>query len=460
MLNVVILAAGMGKRMQSSQPKVIQKIAGQSMLGRVINTARTLSPDQLLVVVGHGEQVIRDMFKDWSDVTFVSQWPQLGTGHAVLQAVEGISRTHDNNATMVLYGDVPLVQADTLQALLAASDNGLALLTETLEDPTGYGRIVRDDAGQVVTIVEQKDANQSERSIKEVNTGMLVAPTDKLRGWLERLGCDNAQGEYYLTDIVNMAFADGVTINTIAPKASFETKGVNSRSQQAELERLYQRALAQKQMDSGVAIADPQRFDQRGELVCGQDVFIDVGCVFEGMVVLGDGVSIGAHCVLQDVTVGAGTQILPYSHLHQADIGNQAQIGPYARIRPGTRLDDGVHIGNFVEVKNSSIQANSKANHLAYIGDADIGQRVNIGAGTITCNYDGAQKHRTVIEDDVFIGSDTQLVAPVKVGKGATLGAGTTLTTDAPANKLTVSRTPQKTIENWQRPIKPPRKKS
>ncbi len=460
MLNVVILAAGMGKRMQSSQPKVIQKIAGQSMLGRVINTARTLSPDQLLVVVGHGEQVIRDMFKDWPDVAFVSQWPQLGTGHAVLQAVQSISEPHDNNATMVLYGDVPLVQADTLQALLAASDNGLALLTETLEDPTGYGRIVRDDAGQVITIVEQKDADQSERLIKEVNTGMLVAPTDKLRGWLERLGCDNAQGEYYLTDIIKMAFADGVSINTIAPKASYETMGVNSRSQQAELERLYQRALAQKQMDGGVAIADPQRFDQRGELVCGQDVFIDVGCVFEGMVVLGDGVSIGAHCVLRDVTVGAGTQILPYSHLHQADIGNQAQIGPYARIRPGTRLDDGVHIGNFVEVKNSSIQANSKANHLAYIGDADIGQRVNIGAGTITCNYDGAQKHRTVIEDDVFIGSDTQLVAPVKVGKGATLGAGTTLTTDAPANKLTVSRTPQKTIENWQRPVKPPRKKS
>ena len=461
MLNVVILAAGMGKRMQPSQPKVIQKIGGQPMLTRVINTARSLSPDQIVVVVGHGEQVIRDLYKDWPDLQFVSQWPQLGTGHAVIQAMREIAFSQDDDdATMVLYGDVPLVQSDTLQALLAASDNGLALLTEEIEDPSGYGRIVRDSHGRVLTIVEEKDASDADRRIREVNTGMLVAPTDRLRKWLERLNNDNAQAEYYLTDIVKMAAQEGISINTTTPKDSFETKGVNSRAQQAELERLWQRALAQRQMQSGVTLADPGRFDQRGELVCGQDVSIDVGCIFEGMVVLGDGVNIGAHCVLRDVTIGAGTQVQPFSHLHQADIGKNAQIGPYARIRPGTRLDDEVHIGNFVEVKNANIQANSKANHLAYIGDADVGQRVNIGAGTITCNYDGAQKHRTTIEDDVFIGSDTQLVAPVKVGKGATLGAGTTLTVDAPANKLTVSRAPQKTIENWQRPTKKPGNKS
>jgi bifunctional UDP-N-acetylglucosamine pyrophosphorylase/glucosamine-1-phosphate N-acetyltransferase len=311
----------------------------------------------------------------------------------------------------------------------------------------------------VQTIVEEKDATAAQRQITEVNTGMLVAPTGKLVQWLEQLDNNNAQGEYYLTDIVAMAAKDGVSINTVAPKASYETQGVNSRQQQAELERLWQNELATRQLRNGVALADPARFDQRGELMCGQDVFIDVGCVFEGMVGLGDGVTIGAHCVLKDVTVGAGTQILPFSHLQQADIGKGAQIGPYARIRPGTRLDDEVHIGNFVEIKNTHIEAQSKVNHLAYVGDADIGQRVNVGAGTITCNYDGANKHRTVIEDDAFIGSDTQLVAPVKVGKGATLAAGTTLTKDAPPHKLTMSRSSQKTLENWQRPVKSPPKK-
>ncbi|MCD8504019.1 MAG: bifunctional UDP-N-acetylglucosamine diphosphorylase/glucosamine-1-phosphate N-acetyltransferase GlmU [Burkholderiaceae bacterium] len=459
MLNVVILAAGMGKRMQSSQPKVLQTIGGQPMLTRVINTARSLSPDQLIVVVGHGEQAIRQAYDGQVDIHFVSQWPQLGTGHAVAQAVDLLKSSRENNATMVLYGDVPLVQTDTLQALLAGSDNGLALLTEEVENPHGYGRIVRDAQNRVLTIVEEKDATAAQKQIREINTGMMVAPTDKLKSWLKKLSNNNAQGEYYLTDIVEFAAKDKVTINTVAPKASFETQGVNSRVQQAQLERLWQRELAARQLQGGVAIADPDRFDQRGELMCGQDVFIDVGCVFEGMVVLGDGVRIGAHCVLKDVTVGAGTEIHPFSHLQQADIGKGAQIGPYARIRPGTRLEDEVHIGNFVEIKNSHIQSQSKANHLAYVGDADVGSRVNIGAGTITCNYDGANKHRTVIEDDAFIGSDTQLVAPVRVGKGATLGAGTTLTQDAPANKLTVSRSPQKTIENWQRPVKPSRKK-
>ncbi len=459
MLNIVILAAGMGKRMQSSQPKVLQTIGGQPMLFRVINTARSLTPDQLFVVVGHGEDVIRSALDGQDDVKLVSQWPQLGTGHAVAQVAQRLKDGPENNATMVLYGDVPLVQTDTLQALLAASDNGLALLTEELEFPHGYGRIVRDAQNRVQTIVEEKDATAAQRQIQEVNTGMLVAPTGKLLQWLEKLGNNNAQGEYYLTDIVGMAAKDGVSINTVSPKAAFETQGVNSRAQQAELERLWQRELAARQLQNGVALADPERFDQRGELMCGQDVFIDVGCVFEGMVVLGDGVTVGAHCVLKDVTVGAGTQIQPFCHLQQADIGKQAQIGPYARIRPGTRLDDEVHIGNFVEIKNTSIEAQSKVNHLAYVGDADIGQQVNVGAGTITCNYDGANKHRTVIEDGAFIGSDSQLVAPVTVGKGATLAAGTTLTKDAPPHKLTMSRTSQKTVENWQRPVKSPPKK-
>jgi bifunctional UDP-N-acetylglucosamine pyrophosphorylase/glucosamine-1-phosphate N-acetyltransferase len=459
MLNVVILAAGMGKRMQSSQPKVLQTIGGQPMLTRVINTARLLSPDQLIVVVGHGEDLIRHAFKGQPDLHFVSQWPQLGTGHAVAQTSDMLLTDHASNVTMVLYGDVPLVQAHTLQALLAASDNGLALLTEEVANPQGYGRIVRDDDNRVVTIVEEKDASAIQRQIHEINTGMLVAPTGHLKQWLTQLKNHNAQTEYYLTDIVEMAATAGVTINTVAPTSSFETQGVNSREQQAALERLWQHELAARQLQAGVAIADPARFDQRGELMCGQDVFIDVGCIFEGIVVLGDGVCIGAHCVLRDVTIGAGTQVHPFSHLQQADIGKNAQIGPYARIRPGSRLDDEVHVGNFVEIKNSHIQAASKANHLAYIGDADIGRRVNIGAGTITCNYDGANKHRTVIEDDVFIGSDSQLVAPVRVGQGATLGAGTTLTQDAPAHKLTVSRTPQQTIDNWQRPVKRPPEK-
>ena len=459
MFNVVILAAGMGKRMQSRQPKVLQTIGGQPMLARVINTARSLAPDQLIVVVGHGEDQIRQAFDGQPDLHFVSQWPQLGTGHAVAQTVDLLKSSHENNATMILYGDVPLVQSDTLQALLAASDNGLALLTEEVDNPHGYGRIVRDAQNRVLTIVEEKDATATQRQIREINTGMLVAPTAKLKHWLKKLSNNNAQGEYYLTDIVEFAAKEGVSINTVGPKSPYETQGVNSREQQAQLERMWQRELATRQLQGGVAIADPDRFDQRGELMCGQDVYIDVGCVFEGMVVLGDGVKVGAHCVLKDVTVGAGSEIHPFSHLQQADIGKGAQIGPYARIRPGTRLDDEVHIGNFVEVKNSNIQTKSKANHLAYIGDADIGSRVNVGAGTITCNYDGVNKHRTIIEDDAFIGSDTQLVAPVRVGKGATLGAGTTLTEDAPPHKLTISRSPQKTLENWQRPVKSPDKK-
>jgi bifunctional UDP-N-acetylglucosamine pyrophosphorylase / glucosamine-1-phosphate N-acetyltransferase len=457
MLNIVILAAGMGKRMQSDRPKVLHTIAGQPMLFHLLKTARALSPDRLIVVVGHGQEQIRQALADQPDIVFADQTPQLGTGHAVMQAVGQLAESDsgsEGDATLVLYGDVPLVQAQTLQALLAASDGGLALLTETISDPTGYGRIVRDDTTRVIAIVEEKDASAAERAIKEVNTGMLVASTPALKAWLRQINNQNAQGEYYLTDIIGLAAQAQVEINTVSPQFAFETQGVNSRLQQASLERQWQYELARRQLLAGVALADPQRFDLRGTLECGRDVFIDVGCVFEGQVKLGNNVVIGPHCVVGDATIGDGTHLNAYSHVQQAQIGAGAQIGPYARIRPGTVLDDQVHVGNFVEIKNSTIGRSSKANHLAYVGDADVGQGVNIGAGTITCNYDGANKFRTVIEDDAFIGSDTQLVAPVRVGKGATLGAGTTLTRDAPAHKLTVSRSAQTTVENWQRPTK------
>jgi bifunctional UDP-N-acetylglucosamine pyrophosphorylase/glucosamine-1-phosphate N-acetyltransferase len=455
MLNIVILAAGMGKRMQSERPKVLHTIAGQPMLFHLIKTARSLNPDRLIVVVGHGQDQIRAALADQPDILFADQTPQLGTGHAVMQAADLL--VPGDGATLVLYGDVPLVQVPTLQALLAASDGGLALLTETLTDPTGYGRIVRDDSGHVVAIVEEKDANEALRSIQEVNTGMLVASTPALKQWLSQINNQNAQGEYYLTDIIGLAAQTKVEINTVAPQFAFETQGVNSRLQQATLERQWQNELARQQLVAGVALADPQRFDVRGTLECGRDVFIDVGCVFEGHVELGNNVVIEPHCVIRNATIGDGTTIKAYSHVEQAQVGAQAQIGPYARLRPGTVLADQVHVGNFVEIKNSVIGRSSKANHLAYVGDADVGQGVNIGAGTITCNYDGVNKHRTVIEDDAFIGSDTQLVAPVRVGKGATLGAGTTLTQDAPPHKLTVSRTAQSTLESWQRPTKKPK---
>jgi bifunctional UDP-N-acetylglucosamine pyrophosphorylase/glucosamine-1-phosphate N-acetyltransferase len=460
MLNIVILAAGMGKRMQSDRPKVLHTIAGQPMLFHLLKTARALNPDRLIVVVGHGQDQIREALADQPDILFVNQTPQWGTGHAVMQAADQLAEGTEagvDGATLVLYGDVPLVQVQTLQALLAASDGGLALLTETLTDPTGYGRIVRNNVGRVVAIVEEKDASATVQSIREVNTGMLVASTPALKRWLGQINNQNAQGEYYLTDIVGLAAQALVEINTVAPQFAFETQGVNSRLQQASLERQWQNELARQQLAAGVALADPQRFDLRGTLECGRDVFIDVGCVFEGHVKLGNNVVIGPHCVISDAAIGDGTTIKAYSHVQEARVGAQAQIGPFARLRPGTVLADQVHVGNFVEIKNSVIGRSSKANHLAYVGDADVGQGVNIGAGTITCNYDGVNKHRTVIEDDAFIGSDTQLVAPVRVGKGATLGAGTTLTQDAPPHKLTVSRTAQTTLESWQRPTKKPK---
>ena len=455
MLNVVILAAGLGKRMQSDLPKVLHTLAGKPMLAHVLDSARQLEPARIVVVVGHGAERVRQAFEGHADLHFALQQPQHGTGHAVQQAVpQLLEGDGKDDVTLVLYGDVPLVQPATLQRLLQARGDGMAVLTEVLEDSTGYGRIVRDAQGHVARIVEHKDATEAERAIKEVNTGILAAPTACLKDWLGRIGNNNAQGEYYLTDTVGLAVADGVTVGAAQPGAAWETLGVNSRVQQAELERRWQGEQARRLLEAGVTLADPARFDRRGSLVCGRDVFIDVGCVFEGQVTLGDGVRVGPHCVLRDVSVDAGTHIEAFSHLHQAEVGRDARIGPYARLRPGAELGDRTHVGNFVEIKKSVLGADSKANHLAYIGDADVGQRVNVGAGTITCNYDGVNKHRTVIEDDAFIGSDTQLVAPVRVGRGATLGAGTTLTRDAPADKLTVSRARQVTVEGWQRPVK------
>ncbi|MGG4578163.1 bifunctional UDP-N-acetylglucosamine diphosphorylase/glucosamine-1-phosphate N-acetyltransferase GlmU [Alcaligenes sp. Me129] len=454
MLNIVILAAGMGKRMQSDLPKVLHPIAGKSMLAHVLDSARELEPEKVVVVVGHGAERVQQTFAQ-AELAFALQQPQHGTGHAVQQAVpELVGGDQEDDATLVLYGDVPLVQADTLRRLLQARGQGVAVLTETLADSTGYGRIIRGADGTVQRIVEHKDASEAERAVKEVNTGILVAPTARLKDWLTRITNDNAQGEYYLTDIIALAVADVVPVQAAQPAAGWETLGVNSRIQQAELERLWQAEQARRLLEKGVTLADPARFDLRGTLECGRDVFIDVGCVFEGKVVLQDGVRVGPHSVLRDVTIGAGTQIEAFSHLQQAQVGEEARIGPYARLRPGAVLANHTHVGNFVEIKNTQLGEGSKANHLAYIGDADVGQRVNIGAGTITCNYDGVNKFRTVIGDDAFIGSDTQLVAPVTVGRGATIGAGTTLVRNAPDDQLTLSRSEQRSVSGWKRPVR------
>jgi bifunctional UDP-N-acetylglucosamine pyrophosphorylase/glucosamine-1-phosphate N-acetyltransferase len=449
-MNVVILAAGMGKRMQSDLPKVLHPLAGKPLLSHVISTARQLNPSRVCVVYGHGGDMVPSRLAA-EDLRFVLQAPQLGTGHAVMQATDVLN---DDVPTLVLYGDVPLTAAQTLQALVdKAGREKLAVLTVDLEDPTGYGRIVRSE-NRIVRIVEQKDASPSELAIQEVNTGILVAPTRALKSWLGKLSNNNAQKEYYLTDIIALAVQDGIPVESAQPVHVWETLGVNSKVQLAELERIYQRNIAHALLEQGVTLADPDRIDVRGTLHCGRDVSIDVGCVFEGEVTLADGVTIGANCVIRDAAIDRSVTIKAFSHIEGATIGINAQIGPYARLRPGTVLGADVHVGNFVEIKNSQFDAHSKANHLAYVGDASVGARVNIGAGTITCNYDGANKHRTVIEDDAFIGSDTQLVAPVTVGKGATLGAGTTLTKDAPPNSLTVSRAKQISIAGWQRPVK------
>lgn len=449
-MNVVILAAGMGKRMHSSLPKVLHLLAGKPLLAHVIETARSLEPSRLIVVYGHGGEKVPQALNA-PDMSFVLQEPQLGTGHAVQQAAPQLD---DSASTLILYGDVPLTSAATLQRLAqAAGKDRLAILTVNLDNPTGYGRIVRD-GDRIVRIVEQKDASEAERAIREVNTGIMMAPTKQLKRWLSTLSNDNAQKEYYLTDIVAQAVADGVEVVSALPDAVWETLGVNSKVQLAELERIHQCTISSALLEQGVTLADPARIDVRGKLTCGRDVTIDVNCVFEGNVTLGDGVSVGPNCVIRDSSIAAGAQIRPFCHLEGAEVGAESLIGPYARLRPGAKLGEEVHIGNFVEVKNSRIAAQSKANHLAYVGDSTVGSRVNIGAGAITCNYDGANKHQTVIEDDVFIGTNCELVAPVRVGSGATVGAGTTLTRDVPAGSLTVSRVKQVSIDGWKRPTK------
>ncbi len=449
-LSVIILAAGKGTRMNSSIPKVLHELAGKPLLRQVVDVAKSLNPRKICVVYGHGGEMVPKALDDDDALQFVLQEPQLGTGHAVQMAMPCLD---GKGRTLVLYGDVPLIKPDTLHHLLE-SGAGLSLLTMELENPHGYGRIVRNDDGDIVGIVEEKDATEAQRGIREVNTGVLVCPTAQLKSWLSELKNENAQKEYYLTDIVGIAASEGEMIHSASPGRQWEVMGVNDKIQLAELERVFQMERAVELMRSGTSLADPSRFDLRGSLSCGRDVIIDVNCLFEGSVKLGSKVKIGANSVLKNVEVMDGAEIAPFCHIEDAVIGQNCRIGPYARIRPGTQLGEGVHIGNFVEVKNSRIAEKSKANHLSYVGDATVGKNVNIGAGTITCNYDGANKHRTIIEDDAFIGSDTQLIAPVTVGKGATIGAGSTIVRNTPEGGLTLSRAKQVHIEYWKRPVK------
>ncbi|QKJ66358.1 bifunctional UDP-N-acetylglucosamine diphosphorylase/glucosamine-1-phosphate N-acetyltransferase GlmU [Deefgea piscis] len=450
-LNVVILAAGQGKRMYSSLPKVLHRLAGKPLVQHVIDTARQLQPQKMVIVYGHGGEQVQKQLADQTDLAWACQAEQLGTGHALAQAVPQCV----GGITLMLYGDVPLTRLATIEALLAASADGkVGVLTDILDDATGYGRIVRNAAGQVTCIVEQKDCSVEQAKITEMNTGILALPTARLAGWLSELKNDNAQGEYYATDLIALAVRDGVEIATVQPLDHWEAEGINNKLQLASLERIYQGENAKALLTAGVGLADPARIDVRGTLTHGQDVFIDVNCIFEGRVVLGQGVSIGAHCVLKNVTIADGAVIHPFCHLEDAVVGAGSLIGPYARLRPGAQLAAQVHIGNFVEIKKSSVELGSKINHLSYIGDAQIGAGVNVGAGTITCNYDGVNKFTTVIEDNVFIGSNNCLVAPVTIGAGATTGAGSVISKNAPAGELTIARAKQLTLSAWQRPKK------
>lgn len=449
-LAVVVLAAGQGKRMHSSLPKVLHRLAGRPLLAHVLAAVRSLAPSQILVVHGHGGEEVRASLAG-ERVEWVEQAEQLGTGHALAQAMP---RIEPGSRVLVLNGDVPLVCVGTLQRLVDAAKAGLAICTSDLSDATGYGRVVRDASKRVRRIVEHKDASAKELRIREWYAGFLAAPAGRLSGWLAQLKPANAQNEYYLTDVIGLAVKDRVNVATVQAEDPLEVAGVNSRRELARLERAYQDTQAERLLEAGVALADPQRLDVRGTLACGRDVWIDVNCVFEGQVRLGDRVHIGPNCILRDVTVDAGTEIHAFSLLEDAEVGRRCRIGPYARLRPGAKLAEEVHIGNFVEVKASRIGAGSKANHLAYIGDSEVGARVNVGAGTITCNYDGVAKHRTVIEDDCFIGSDATLVAPVRIARGSYIGAGSTISKDTPPGQLTVARAKQVSLPNWK-----PRKK-
>ncbi|HEU0258309.1 MAG TPA: bifunctional UDP-N-acetylglucosamine diphosphorylase/glucosamine-1-phosphate N-acetyltransferase GlmU [Burkholderiales bacterium] len=446
-LEILILAAGLGKRMRSSLPKVLHPLAGRPLLAHVLDTARELSPRRIVVVHGHGAAQVKETFPQ-EDLEWVLQAEQLGTAHAVMQAMPRVS---PDAQVLLLYGDVPLVRVATLRRLLEAAGDGLALLTAELEDPAAYGRVVRDVAGRVKRVVELRDASPVERAIREINAGFYALSAKRLSAWLKRIDNRNAQKEYYLTDLVALAVGDGVPVAAVKVEDAWEAAGVNSKAELAALERRYQEIVSRKLMEMGVTLADPARIDVRGTLECGRDVLIDVNCVFHGRVTLGDGVRVGANSILRNVSVAAGSEILPFCHLEDSIIGERCRIGPYTRLRPGNALAEGVHLGNFVEVKASRLGAGSKANHLTYLGDSEIGARVNVGAGTITCNYDGAAKHRTVIEDDCFIGSDATLVAPVRIARGSYIGAGSTINKDTPADQLTVARARQVSIPAWKR---------
>ncbi|MFC3908374.1 bifunctional UDP-N-acetylglucosamine diphosphorylase/glucosamine-1-phosphate N-acetyltransferase GlmU [Legionella dresdenensis] len=450
-LHIVILAAGMGKRMFSQVPKVLHRIAGKPMLSRVVESAQQLNPTGIHIIYGHGGELIKRELADLP-VNWVLQEKQLGTGHAVLQALPHIP---DDAQVLILSGDVPLIQADTLQQLVALEDGKrLALLVAKMADPTGLGRIIRDIEGTIHAIIEEKDATAKQRQIKEIYSGICCAQASDLRRWLPALGNSNAQGEYYLTEIIAMAVAENQSIASLCIEENMEIQGVNNRQQLQQLERIWQQKQAERLLMDGVTLADAARFDLRGEVICGQDVYIDINCVLEGKVILGNNSQIGPNCYLNNVAIGAGCEIFANSVLENCTIGDNCEVGPFARIRPGTRLGSNCKIGNFVEAKNAVFGEHSKASHLSYIGDATIGNQVNIGAGTITCNYDGANKHQTIIEDGVFVGSDTQLIAPVRVGAHATIGAGSTIRKDVPAGELTLTDSRQKTVTGWKRPVK------
>ena len=450
-LNIVILAAGKGTRMHSQLPKVLHKVAGKPILGHVIDCAKALNPKKIIVVYGFGGEIVREAFAQ-ENIIWVNQAEQLGTGHAVQQAVPNLD---DDANTLILLGDVPLIDSDSCAKLVQAGQTKLAIMSFIKADPIGYGRLVRGAQNNVVAIVEHKDATEEQRQINEVNTGIMAMPNKYLKQWLERLQNRNAQSEYYLTDIVSFAVFDDVAISAEISTDEFAVTGINSKLDLSLIEGEYQHRNAKRLLNAGVTLADPYRIDVRGQLACGYDCEIDVNCVFEGEVTLGNNVKIGANCVIKNATIKANTQILPFTHIDDAEVGENSRIGPYARLRPGTILQNDTHVGNFVELKNAQVDTGSKINHLSYVGDATIGKHVNIGAGTITCNYDGANKFRTIIEDEAFIGSDTQLIAPVTIGKRATIAAGSTITKNAPADALTLCRAKeQKSFAGWKRPVK------
>ena len=447
-LSIVILAAGKGTRMNSQLPKVLQPLAGKPILQYVLDTTHSLQPNNISIVAGHKSEMLRELIKD-KNISWRIQDRQLGTGHAVIQAIPDLN----SDKTLILYGDVPLIKKADLQSLIKKSDTGLAVMTHIKNDANGYGRILRED-NKIQGIIEDKDCNKEQKKIKEINTGILAADTKYLKQWLNRLSNENAQKEYYLTDIVKFAVEDNITVSSHEVEEEVSISGVNSKSELAYIERGLQLNKAEELMEKGVTVLDPNRIDIRGQLKCGQDVTIDVGCIFEGNVNLGNNVHIKPYSFIKNSDIDENSTIEAFSHIDSSKVGSSCRVGPYARLRPGTVLESEVHIGNYVEIKNSLVDQGTKINHLSYIGDSEIGKNVNIGAGTITCNYDGVDKHKTIIEDDVFVGSNTQIVAPLKVGKGATIGAGSTITKDVPKNDLTLSRAQQKTISGWAKPVK------